>query len=220
MKDFRFWSDNCAGQNKNRIIIALCRHVAKKFGVTITHRFLEKGHTQNEGDSVHSVIERAREHKIINTPEEWKLLIRWAKSENPYKVRDLKREQVYDFKELLKKRNWAKNTQNEKIMWTKIREFIIEESQPNKLHYKYSLEDDSMTLIIRKQTRNIITETLKNTYSGPIDITNDKYKDIISLCETGIIPEKYHPYFRALPHSLTVEASRDADGTNDDDDDC
>lgn len=83
-------------------------HASKEFGVTITHRFLEKGHTQNEGDSVHSVIERAGEHKLVYTPEEWKLLIRWAKAEKPYQVRDITRDHVIDFKELLKKKNWTK----------------------------------------------------------------------------------------------------------------
>ncbi|CAG5019836.1 unnamed protein product [Parnassius apollo] len=79
----------------------------------------------------------------------------------------------------------------------------------------------------RHQSYKTISRKLKNSdknaavlSNGPIDITNDKYKDIISLCETGIIPEKYHPYFRSLPHSLTVEASGYADGTDDDDDDC
>lgn len=104
VRDFRFWSDNCAGQNRNRIVFAMYTHAAKEFGVTITHRFLEKGHTQNEGDSVHSVIERAGEHKLVYTPEEWKLLIRWAKTEKLYQVRDITRDHVIDFKELLKKK--------------------------------------------------------------------------------------------------------------------
>lgn len=39
-----FYSDNCAGQQKNQ----LC----------ITHKSLIKGHIQNEGNSVHSLIER------------------------------------------------------------------------------------------------------------------------------------------------------------------
>lgn len=53
----------------------MCGFAAEKFRVKISHRFLERGHTHNEGDSVYSVIERARKHNVIYTPEEWKLLI-------------------------------------------------------------------------------------------------------------------------------------------------
>lgn len=80
----------------NYICIVYCIvYAARKFGVTIIHRFLEKGHTQNEGESVHSVIERTGEHRLIYTPEEWKLLIKWANTENPYDVRDVFWELVF-----------------------------------------------------------------------------------------------------------------------------
>uniref|UniRef100_A0A6P7G4Q1 Uncharacterized protein LOC114337629 n=1 Tax=Diabrotica virgifera virgifera TaxID=50390 RepID=A0A6P7G4Q1_DIAVI len=106
-KEFRFWSDNCAGQNRNRIVFSLYVYAAKKFSISITHRFLEKGHTQNEGDSVHSVIERASETKMIYTPDEWRLLVKWSKilpkniSEIQYfKFMSLGYKYVYVFKTL------------------------------------------------------------------------------------------------------------------------
>ncbi|CAH1645619.1 unnamed protein product [Spodoptera littoralis] len=51
IKIFNFWSDNCGGQNRNRIVFAAYLRAAKAFQVT--HKYFEKGHTQNEGDSVH-----------------------------------------------------------------------------------------------------------------------------------------------------------------------
>lgn len=75
-KEFRFWSDNCAGQNRNRFVFFVYLFAAKKYKVSITHRFLEKGHTQNEGDSVHALIERSSHSKMIYTPDEWRLLVR------------------------------------------------------------------------------------------------------------------------------------------------
>lgn len=86
IKEFRFWSDHCASQNRNSIVYSLYVYAAKKFNVSKYRRFLEKGHTQNEGNSIHSVIERASKSKIIYTAEEWRLLARWAKNEEPYKV--------------------------------------------------------------------------------------------------------------------------------------
>lgn len=63
-KEFRFWSDNCADQNRNRIVFAFYTYVAKKYSITIVHRFLERGHTQNEADSVHALIERNAKNKL------------------------------------------------------------------------------------------------------------------------------------------------------------
>ncbi|KAL4720779.1 hypothetical protein ACJJTC_017586 [Scirpophaga incertulas] len=50
---------------------------------SICHKFLIKGHTQNEGDSVHSVIERQIQRSLksgaIYTPDQYTQIIRSAK---------------------------------------------------------------------------------------------------------------------------------------------
>lgn len=211
-KDFRFWSDNCAGQNKNRIIFAMYAFAAGKFGVKITHRFLERGHTQNEGDCVHSVIERASAQKTIYTPEEWKVLIGWAKTtDKPYQVRDVTQEDVFDFKELLGNKNWTKNSTGQSVAWSKIREVVIEDS--NNIFYKYSLDDDAMTLVIGKKTRNRgdANIILKKAHSQPIPLSNEKFKDLKSLVESGIIPRRYQSFFQGLPHGRIEQEESDGD---------
>ncbi|CAB3237615.1 unnamed protein product [Arctia plantaginis] len=78
--EFRFWSDNCSGQNRNRIVFFLYLLAAKEFDVKIIHRFLEKGHTQN-----------ASERRLIYVPDEWYCLVRWAQSSgNLYVLQVLK----------------------------------------------------------------------------------------------------------------------------------
>lgn len=60
VKEVTFYSDNCAGQNKNQFIVAMYAKAVLTSNIEIiTHKFLGKGHTQNEGDSMHSVIEKA-----------------------------------------------------------------------------------------------------------------------------------------------------------------
>lgn len=54
VKKFIFYSDNCAGQNRNRFVYSMYALAARIYNVEITHRFLEKGHTQNESDSMHA----------------------------------------------------------------------------------------------------------------------------------------------------------------------
>lgn len=49
--EFVFYSDNCGEQNRNRFIFAMWEYASFILKFKITYLFLEKGHTQNEGDS-------------------------------------------------------------------------------------------------------------------------------------------------------------------------
>ncbi|KAH9629615.1 hypothetical protein HF086_002551 [Spodoptera exigua] len=144
-KEFRFWSDNCAGQNRNRFVFSVYLYAAKKYKVSITHfRFLEKGHTQNEGDSVHAVIERSSQSKTIYTPDEWRLLVRWAKREGePYLVKNMLQEKFLHFKTHVNDKLWNKNLRKQKILWTKVKEVFVDKSETNKLYFKYDLNEES-----------------------------------------------------------------------------
>lgn len=73
IKDYHFWSDNCGGQNRNRIVFLMYMYACYKFKIShhITHRFLVVGHTQNEGDSMHALIEKKTKDKVIYIPDQW-----------------------------------------------------------------------------------------------------------------------------------------------------
>ncbi|KAJ0169363.1 hypothetical protein K1T71_015247 [Dendrolimus kikuchii] len=193
VKSFRLWSDNCAGQNRNRIVFALYLLAVKEFGVTITHRFLEKGHTQNEGDSVHSSIERASDRKLIYVPEEWYCLV----------LKEMTTSDILDFKSLLSNKNWNKNTDNEKIQWTRLREVKVHAQHYDRIEYKYNFEDEPKTVIVlrsgNRSTNRLSRDfQIKQAYNGDLLISRDKHKDLMNLCQNGIIPEKYHSFYENL----------------------
>ncbi|CAG9788284.1 unnamed protein product [Diatraea saccharalis] len=206
IKSFYFYSDNCSGQNRNRVVFAFYLFAAKKFNVNIVHRFLEKGHTQNENDSIHALIERCAKNKTIYTPEQWFTLVRWSKeSGSPYDVREIIRNDVLNFKRLLDGKNWTKNENNNKIYWSKIREVQVNPSEPEVLNYKINLEETSYTRMIvsrsqnrRRQNTNNMEIILEPAYAGPIPIPIQKYNDLKYLCENSIIPSQYHSYFYSL----------------------
>uniref|UniRef100_A0A6P7GV27 Uncharacterized protein LOC114346828 n=1 Tax=Diabrotica virgifera virgifera TaxID=50390 RepID=A0A6P7GV27_DIAVI len=58
--EFRFYSDCCGGQNRNRIIFLMYIYAAKIININITHKFFEVGHSQSGGDSMHALIERRK----------------------------------------------------------------------------------------------------------------------------------------------------------------
>lgn len=52
------WSDGCCYQNKNAVLSSALWKFAEDHKISIEQKYLTKGHTQMECDSVHSSIER------------------------------------------------------------------------------------------------------------------------------------------------------------------
>jgi len=51
------YSDNCSGQNRNRFLVTVYMYELTTTNLqTIRHNYLQKGHTQNENDSIHATI--------------------------------------------------------------------------------------------------------------------------------------------------------------------
>ena len=72
----------------------------QKFNLrSITQKYLEKGHTQNEGDTIHSKIEKTSKNLSIYTTSQWAAIIRTAPPSNPYKAHELNHCDFFNFKE-------------------------------------------------------------------------------------------------------------------------
>lgn len=180
----------------------------------ITHRFLERGHTQNEGDSVHALIEKQSKGKMIYTPDQWYALVRWAKtSGKPYNVIEMTQQDIFDYKPLLKERNWKKDTKNKNILyWNKIKEIRVDKDVPNCLFFKYDLKGEQHCLnsVVGTRKRGQIINNnaeLKMAYSDTLPITDAKYKDLDSLSVSGVIPKEYHRFYKNILHGSNVQGN-------------
>ena len=117
-KHFIFYSDNCAAQNKDRFYVSMLWLCMQRFNLlSITHKYLEKGHTQNEGDSIHaSYIEHASRNISVYTTSQWAATVRSARPRKPYYVTEMRLIDFYNFKSLaLKIKNIQINTKNSKV---------------------------------------------------------------------------------------------------------
>lgn len=84
------YSDGCCYQNRNVILANTLLNLAKIKNIHIEQKFLEKGHTQMEADSVHSTIERKIRNRVINVPADYVLAIEQARlNPEPYIVKYL-----------------------------------------------------------------------------------------------------------------------------------
>ncbi|XP_050672766.1 uncharacterized protein LOC126970716 [Leptidea sinapis] len=209
IKDYRFWSDNCSGQNRNRIVFLMYMMASYKYKIKISHRFLIVGDTQNEGDSMHALIERQTKDKILYTPAQWYMAFQFAKTDDkPYKVTEVSQDIVMDFKTMLTKvNNWNFACDGSKMQWNKVTEIKIEPENPYKLCFKTSYMADSYNCIdcankpkaTRNQTvPNIDFRDLRPAYNRPIPIDKNKHKDLMDMCNKLVIPKEYHLFFSSL----------------------
>lgn len=86
-KDVVLFTDGCTAQNRNNIVSNALLRLAMAKNIVITQKYLEKGHTQMEVDSVHSVIERKLKNREIFLPSQYATITKEArKVPSPYQV--------------------------------------------------------------------------------------------------------------------------------------
>lgn len=220
-----FYSDNCVGQNKNKFVFALYLFSVLNIDKvkTITHKFLVKGHTQNEGDSVHACIEKEKNRLLksgpIYVPAQWATIIRSAKkSGTPYKVNEIDTKDVFDLKALCAEmgKNYIKNMDNERVIWKDVSIVRVEKTQPYIIFYKTSYSQNNFKSInVRynpKQLRNIEQKktTLLPAYKKAPSIAAKKMENLLELCKENAIRPVYWPFYKGLSAGNN-ESQRDED---------
>lgn len=83
------YSDGCTAQNRNAIMANALLFLSEKFQKVIIQKFLEKGHTQMECDSVHSAIETALKNREIYLPSDYHRVTKEARLKDPYVVKNM-----------------------------------------------------------------------------------------------------------------------------------
>ena len=205
-KDVTFYSDNCSGQQKNQFMLAAYIFALRKYGLnSITHKFLIKGHTQNEGDSVHSLIERKMKQAVksgpIYTPEGLISLIKTAKrTGEPFSVNELSYEDFFDLKSLasyIGPLRFVKNTENQPVKFKEIKVMRVQRDSPSSFFYKHSYGDSDFmeAIIIRKAKPNVL---LKPAFDEKPKISEAKKNDLMRLVEKNLIPKVYKTFYESL----------------------
>lgn len=95
------YSDGCTSQNRNNTLPNALLTLSAEHKITIEQKYLEKGHTQMEADSIHSLIQRKLKNATINVPAEYiKICQNARRNPSPYKVEYLGHEFFKDFSKL------------------------------------------------------------------------------------------------------------------------
>lgn len=217
-----FYSDNCSGQQKNRFMIAMYLYAVQTWKVkSITHKFLVRGHTQNEGDNCHSLIEKSVKRALksgpICVPADYTRIIQSArKTGNPFIVHELEHDFFTDIKKMSYDMGFSLENvlQEHDIFFKDIRLVKLVKSTPHILYIKSSYceehfyEVDLRPKPVRTRKRLKVTladcsDTIQRhkAYEKKIPVSLRKKKDIESLFTANLLPKSYKPIYDALFNS-------------------
>lgn len=206
--DLTFYQDNCCGQNKNRFIVSLYSFCLRKYSKinSISHKFLITGHTQNEGDAVHSTIEKQIQRRLksgpIYVPSQCVEVIRSAKKKGrPYNLTEMSSCYFISLKTLaqdmgIHAQDMGIHTQSFKILDVKI--LKIMKDSPTTIFYKTSFNQTEFLKAELSRKKNLGEINLKAAYRTKPKIKPNKINDLISLVESNHIPQFYASFYRSL----------------------
>lgn len=221
-KKIVIYSDGCNYQNRSSILSNALLHISVKYDVVIESKYLEKGHTQMECDSMHSVIERHLKQREINVPADYVEVCRNArKSPRPYKVIYLDHSFFKNYSTPMMFKSIRPGLRKGDNKVTDIR---CLKYSGGKIYYKVNFDEEFRLLpscgekgkksveILRKSKRrpelelsnstmNRITEFGKvdfpQLHNNRIKITYAKYKHLQEL--KTVIAGDYHSFYDQLP---------------------
>ena len=178
-----------------------------------------------ENDSVHSAIETAKKKTSVYVPSQWHTVITLARRKNPYVVIPIKYDDITDFKTYTNKvcPNMKALRSGVRVNWLKIRWLQVRKDEDKSIFVNYNFRPENfMELKTQKKTRKQLNAGgQKLLYNAKLPISSAKKKDLLSLCESGIIPEDLHGYYRSLPVVANMKEllplPDDADDMDDDD---
>jgi len=194
------FSDGCTYQNRNSIMSNALLNFSLKYKIKITQKFLERGHTQMECDSVHSCIERKLKNREIHLPSDYyKASLEARKRPGPYEVIMLDFSFFKDY------------TRLENLRYTSIRpgrkphdptvtDLRTLEYNPSSgdIKYKTSFDDSiSQPLPIRPKSIEVVDE-YPALHTARIPISDVKWNHLQQL--KSVLPADCHHFYDNLPH--------------------
>lgn len=199
---------------------------------TFDMKFLEPGHTHMECDSMHSTIEHASEFAKIYLPTDWFNVVRLAKRNGtPYTVKIMNHNNFVDLKayKATNLPNIITTTNGTRVKWHDITWLRCLKGKPNSIFFKYDFDDSAEFQEIQtqfkkssqRQSKTSVSRegheenTIQNwnnpvyaAYQSALPISTVKYNDLITLCETGVISQEHHRYYKTLPHATANKKNK------------
>ncbi|XP_050993142.1 uncharacterized protein LOC127182077 [Labeo rohita] len=195
---FILWSDGCGYQNRNAVLSNALLQFSMKKNKVVIQKYLEKGHTQMECDSVHSVIERRLRDQDVYLPAEYVNLMKKARVKpHPYEVKYIDHTFFQDFTKLRLCKSLRPGVRPGDPTVHDIR--AIRYNNNGTMDFKINHSDDwhpHPSHQLRNSTSD--SHTVTPLYSDRLKINELKFKHLQDLKE--VIPKDFHSFYNNLLH--------------------
>lgn len=192
------FSDNCAGQLKNRMLVYLYMIliVSDHFDV-IEHKFLVSGHSFSAADRDFALIEKKVRRARIDNLEDVKNVIASARTKKPFKILDLCDKPIFDFGTASSNLLDTRDLRIISAAWLR-----IEKSNPTSVQCKNSFDPNenfrSISILPRDMTpayflTNVLNIEALDTIPA---IKMKKLEDLVTMLDY-LEPEK-HDFFEQI----------------------
>jgi hypothetical protein len=194
------YSDGCTYQNRNVTLSCALLRFAVTHNIEIEQKYLEKGHTYMECDSVHAAVGRKIKNKDIYIPQRYVELIQDSREsqDNPYQVKYVDYDFFRDFSKLKYFTSIRPgNTVGEPVV-TDIR--ILKYTVNGDILYKLHYSDKDFKEIRKPRNSNpTFNESLPMSYTKALPLRKSKYNHLQQI--KSVIPKDYHSFYDQLPYT-------------------
>lgn len=199
------YSDGCGYQNRNQFLSNALSNFAVKHNKIIEQKFLEKGHTQMEVDSIHAKIEKIVKRKPIYVP--YDLVNVTKEARQTVKINGVSEPKPIDVEYLTFP--FFKNYADERVLRfnsirpgnkahdptvNQLRSLIYLPSGAIKFKIDFDDEYKDLPRLIKPFDESLQPKAL---HTSRIKITEGKFNHLQSL--KSVIPVKYHDFYNNLP---------------------
>ena len=189
------WSDGCCYQNRNSqlasAILYFLRSNKKPHLEEVHQKFLTKGHTQMEVDSMHAAIETASAKIELSTPPEWVTIMKSARPKQPYHTSLLTHSFWQKFPPLVNSIRPGKCAGDPVVI-------DLKHLMYTKQGIFYSLCHGCPVYPLHvRHTRAHVTEVPRCKYDKRIPLASAKISDLKELCKT-VIPTEHHSFYDSV----------------------
>lgn len=195
------YSDGCSYQNRNAILSNALLCLAKERNVTITQKYLTKGHTQMECDSVHSTVENMLRSKPVYSPFTYVEIMKAARPHQRYTVQYLTHDFFLDFSQLVYYSSIRPGTKTGDPVVTDV--VCLKYSSNGTAQYKLKFSDEFNDLprrVTRRSNKCAAGNPVwPSLHKGPLPIKGSKYQHLQEL--KAVIPNDFHGFYDSLPHT-------------------
>lgn len=228
IEEIILWSDNCYGQNKNISLIMCFFWILNKYPQVkiITQKFLLKGHTHMEADTVHALIERKRKklnNMTILTPWDWQQLVRQTSMK--YTVHNMELEDFKNFRSLYDVKicgnppfiNRKKDVNKEQVLLSTCVQLQVKQNSMGTLFLKSNFANENQEIdLVRFRRRHLtLPNDLQLVTQSPIPISQQKYNDLLALLP--YVPTVCHDFYKNLKHTSNTTSEYPEGDLPDDD---